>query len=360
MLKKFLKKLANRKITGFRNTYLHKPGSLTEKTVTLIPGINIGPEVTNSITKIFETAKVPIEFETIPNFDFSNKSHRTQLKKNKYLLVGNIGHKDSKTLEHLQFYKYLNLYSRVTHLHNLPNIPSRHKNIDIIIIRENLEGEFSGVEHEVAPGIFESLKIITKKNSLKIANYAFEHALISGRKKVTAVHKANIMKLVDGIFLEATREVSKNFPSIHYEEIIVDNCAMQMVSNPQQFDVMVMPNLYGSIVSAIGAGLVGGAGVVAGASVGEQFLLFDQGCRNSGFDITGRNLVNPTAIVMAGCNLLKSNGLNRFADLIYSSVLNVYEEGKFLTPDVGGGSGSLEFTERVCEEIRRIDAEGTV
>ena len=357
---KTLKKLPLRKISTFRNTYLHKPGNFTESTVTLIPGISIGPEITNSVQKIFKTAEVPIEFEKIPDFDFSNSVHRQQLKKNKYLLVGNIGHTNSKTLEHLQFYKYLNLYSRVTHLHNLPNIPTPHKNIDIVIIRENLEGEFSGVEHEVAPGIFESLKIITKKNSLKIAKYAFEHALITGRKKVTVVHKANIMKLVDGIFIEATKEISKQFPTINYEEIIVDNCAMQMASNPQQFDVMVLPNLYGSIVSAIGAGLVGGAGVVAGASVGEDYLLFDQGCRNSGFDIVGKDLANPTALILSACNLLKSKGLPRFADLIYSSVLNVYEEGRFLTPDIGGNSKSSEFTERVCEEIRRIDKERTV
>ena len=175
----------------------------------------------------------------------------------------------------MDFYKYLNLFARVTHIQNLPNVPARHQDIDIVVIRENLEGEFSGVEHEVVPGVFESLKIITKKNSLRICKYAFEHAKMTGRKKITVVHKANIMKLVDGIFLEAAREVKKDFPEIEYEEMIVDNCAMQMVSNPTQFDVMVMPNLYGSIITGIGSGLIGGAGFAPGATIGDDFFLFD-------------------------------------------------------------------------------------
>ena len=256
---------------------------------------------------------------------------------------------------YLTFYKYLDLYARVVHLYNLPNVQTRHKDIDIVVIRENLEGEYSGVEHEVVPGVFESLKIITKERSTRLAEYAFEHALLTGRKKVTAVHKANIMKLADGIFLEATREVSAKFPSIQYDEIIIDNCAMQMVSRPQQFDVMVMPNLYGSIVSSIGAGLIGGAGISAGASIGDNYLLFDQACRNSGIDIAGKNLANPTALLLSSVNMLKSMYFPRFADLIHDSLINVYEEGKYLTKDVGGNSSTRDFTNRVCEEIVLLD-----
>lgn len=226
-----------------------------------------------------------MDFKIIQNFDFSDPLQREQLKKNKYILLGNTGRQNSKSVEHLEFYKFLNLFARVVHLYNLPSIQTRHKDIDIIVIRENLEGEFSGVEHEIVDGVFESIKIITKQNSLRIAEYAFQHAKLTGRKKVTAVHKANIMKIVDGIFLEATREVAKKYPSLIYEEIIIDNCAMQMVSKPQQFDVMVMPNLYGSIISSIGAGLIGGAGVSSGACIGKDYLLFDQACRHSGNDI---------------------------------------------------------------------------
>ena len=148
------------------------------------------------------------------DFDFNDETHKKLLKKNKYLLLGNTGGLKSKNTEHLEFYKYLNLFARVVHISNLPNVQCRHKNLDIIVIRENVEGEFSGVEHEVVPGVFESIKIITKDNSLRIAKYAFEHAKLTGRKKVTAVHKANIMKYVDGIFLEATREIAKQYPTI--------------------------------------------------------------------------------------------------------------------------------------------------
>ena len=336
-------------------SYLHAPGQSTNKTVTLLPGIGIGPEIIKSLQDIFTVAKVPVQFDVVGDFDFENKQHKQALKKNKYLLIGNTGSQDSPLCEHLELYKYLDLYARVVHLYNLPNVQTRHKDIDIVVVRENLEGEFSGVEHEVVPGVFESLKIITKERSTRLAEYAFEHALLTGRKKVTAVHKANIMKLADGIFLEATREVSAKFPTIQYDEIIIDNCAMQMVSRPQQFDVMVMPNLYGSIVSSIGAGLIGGAGISAGASIGDNYLLFDQACRNSGIDIAGKNLANPTALLLSSVNMLKSMYFPRFADLIHDALINVYQEGKYLTKDVGGNSNTSDFTNRVCAEIVGLD-----
>lgn len=344
-----------RRSINVTNSYLHMPGQTAKRNVTLIPGIAIGPEITNSVLQIFKAANVPITFDIINDFDFKKQTHREALKKNRYLLIGNTGSKDSPVLEHLEFYKFLNLYARVVHLYNLPNVTTRHKNVDIVVVRENLEGEFSGVEHEVVPGVFESLKIVTKENSKRIAEYAFEHAVLTGRKKVTAVHKANIMKLADGVFLEATREVAQNYPSIKYDEIIIDNCAMQLVSKPQQFDIMVMPNLYGSIVSSIGAGLIGGAGVSAGASIGNEFLLFDQGLRNSGMDISGKNIANPTALILSSVNMLKSMYLPRFADIIHTALFNVYEEAKYLTPDVGGQSSSSDFTKRLCEEIAKLD-----
>ena len=225
-----------------------------------------------------------------------------------------------------------------------------YKNVNIVIFRENLESEYSGVEHEVVDGVFESLKIVTKTNSLKIAEYAFQYAFFNGRKKVSAIHKANIMKMADGMFLQATREVAKKYPSIKYEEVIIDNCAMQMVKNPQQFDVMVMPNLYGSIITSIGAGLVGGPALIPGASVGSDYMLFDQACRNSGMNITGKNLANPTALILSASEMLKSMHLNRYAELISDAVWNVYEEGKHFT-DAKTGTSTTEFIERLEQEI---------
>jgi isocitrate dehydrogenase (NAD+) len=165
----------------------------------------------------------------------------------------------------------------VVHLATFPNIKTRHKNIDMVVIRENLEGEYSGIEHEVYPGVFESLKIVTREKAIRVANFAFEHALLTGRKKITCVHKANIMKMVDGLFLECAREVSRKYPTIQFEEMIVDNTCMQLVKNPSQFDVLLMPSLYGSIISALGSGLVGGAGVTSGTSFGSKYMMFEPG-----------------------------------------------------------------------------------
>jgi isocitrate dehydrogenase (NAD+) len=330
--------------------FLHNPNIPTAQHVTVIPGHHIGPELTNSVMKVFDVAEVPLNFDVINNFDFNTEEHKKQLNKNQFILLGNLGQKGSRYVEHLDFYKYLDLFARVTHVYNLPNVKSKQKDLNIVIFRENLESEYSGVEHEVVDGVFESLKIVTKCNSLKIAEYAFQYAFFTGRKKVTAVHKANIMKMADGMFLQATREVAKKYPSIKYEEIIIDNCAMQMVKNPQQFDVMVMPNLYGSIITSIGAGLVGGPALIPGASVGSDYMLFDQACRNSGMNITGKNLANPTALILSASEMLKSMHLNRYAELITDSVWNVYEEGKHFI-DSNDDTHTTEFIERLCEEI---------
>lgn len=225
-----------------------------------------------------------------------------------------------------------------------------------MIIRENLEGEYSGIEHEVYPGVFESVKIVTRKRSMRLAEFAFDQALITGRKKISVIHKANIMKMVDGLFIECTREVSKKYPMIEYEEVIVDNACMQMVKNPGQYDMMLMPSLYGSILTSLGAGLVGGAGVTAGAAFSEEgSMMFEPGTRKSGTGLVGKNLANPTSMVLSGVNLLKHCGLLRFADVIKTSLVNVYTEGKFLTPDVGGKATSEQFTNRLVQEIKKFN-----
>lgn len=237
----------------------------------------------------------------------------------------------------------------------MPNVETRHKDINFIVIKDNLEGEYSGIEHEVYPGVFESIKIITHERSLKLAEYAFEHSFLTGRKKVTAVHKANIMKLADGLFLDCCREVAAKYPMIEYEEMVVDNTCMQLSKAPEQFDVMVMPNLYGSIITSIATGLVGGPGLTAGASLGDDYRLFESGTRFSGRWMSGKNIVNPSALLYSGVNMLNSMGLSRFGDLISDAVTNVYAEGKVLTTDVGGSATTTEFTQRVIEEVRKLD-----
>ena len=343
----------NRKI-GIKGTYYHIPGENIKKKATLLPGVMIGPELVDAVQKVFEAAKVPVEFDVIDNFNLLNANHKERLKKNSYILMGNTANMGSMKIEHLEFYRFLDLNARIVHAHNFPNVPCRHKNVDIIIVRENIEGEFSGVEHEVVPGVFESIKICTKENSLRIAKYAFEYAVLQGRKKVTAVHKANIMKMVDGLFLEATREVAQNYPDIKYEEIIIDNCAMQMASNPQQFDVMVMPNLYGSIVSSIALGLVGGPGLVPGASVGKNHILFDQACRHSGFDICGKDQANPTALLISATNMLNAMHLTRFGNLIQQSIENVYKDDQCRTVDLGGKCSSSRFVDLICDQVQKL------
>ena len=206
--------------------YLHHPNTPTSQIVSLIPGYHIGPEMTNNVMECFDAAQIPLKFDVFNDFDFEREECKKKLETNKFILVGNLGKKNSRFSENIEFNKYLNLFARVTHIYDLPNVKTRQKNVDIVIFRENLESEYSGVEHEVVPGVFESIKIVTKKNSLRIAEYAFQYAFFTGRKKVTAVHKANIMKLADGMFLEATREVAAMYPSLKYEEMIIDNCAM--------------------------------------------------------------------------------------------------------------------------------------
>lgn len=350
-------------------TYLQRPGQPKRKEVTMIPGVFVGPEVCRAVIDVFGAAKAPVDFKILDKFDFNNMSHRAKLKNNDTIILGSLGRQaDSQTAatsstskayaNHAPFYKYLDLYAKLVHVHNLPSVASKYKNVDFVIVRAGLEGEYSGVEHEVYPGVFESIKIATRTESQRVLDYAFEHCFLTGRKKVTVVHKANIMKMTDGLFLDVAREVSQQYPSVKYQEMIVDNCNMQLVKDPWNFDVMVMQNLYGSIISAVGAGLVGGPGVCAGVNFGPEFQLFEQGTRNSGFGIAGKNIVNPTAMILSSVNMLRTIGFARFGDLINEAVLNVYREGKFLTSDVGGTSTTTEFVKRINVEIEKLDQRG--
>lgn len=276
-----------------------------------------------SVMEVFEAANVPVQFDVINDFTFEDISNRRILHKNKCILLGVMVPEkgvNPKYNDNHKFYQHLELFANINLCYSFPVAVNRHNNVDIAVIRENLEGEFSGIEHEVYPGINESIKVTTRKNSERLLKYAFEFAHLSGRKKVTVIHKANIMKLVDGLFLECARKTSEKFPFIKYEEMIVDNCAMQLVKNPTQFDVMVAPNLYGTIVSHIAAGVTGGVGMTPGACIGDHFALFSQGMPHSGAQIAGKNLANPCAILISSVMMLRYLGLPRFADQISQAI----------------------------------------
>jgi len=334
-----------------------RPGVGKDRTVTVIPGIGIGPEVTGAVERIFQAAVCPIKFEKLTQFslDAIDKPEvNAALKKNETILLGSLSKKaGDKYKDTTRIYKELNLFANLTYAKTLPNVNTRHQNVDICVLRENTEGEYSGVEHEVYPGVVESLKIITKAASDRIANYAFEFAYVSGRKKVTAVHKANIMKICDGLFLESCREVAQKYPFIEYEEMIIDNTCMQLVKNPWRFDVMVMPNLYGTIVSNTVAGVCGGPGMTCGANIGDKYTIFEQGTRHSGIDIAGKNIANPTALILSSIMMLKHLGLPKFATNIERALDKTYRDGKVRTPDIGGNNTLDQFVDEVINNLQK-------
>ncbi|KAG2494132.1 hypothetical protein HYH03_007770 [Edaphochlamys debaryana] len=265
---------------------------------------------------------------------------------------------DTQSLN-VQLRKDLDLHVNVVHGITIPGVPVRHKGLDIVVIRENTEGEYSGLEHEVVEGVVESLKVITYEKSLRTAQYAFEFAFLNHRKKVSAIHKANIMKMGDGLFLQACREVARKFPKIQYDEIIVDNTCMQLVGKPSQFDVMVTPNLYGNLVGNIVAGLCGGFGVVPGGNIGDGVAVFEQGARHVAKDLAGRGVANPTATLLCTAMLMRHIKLAGFADRLENAVLKVYSDAESsgdrssLTPDVGGTGTLYRMTQQI---VRNLDA----
>ncbi|KAH9467461.1 hypothetical protein MJO29_005913 [Puccinia striiformis f. sp. tritici] len=332
-------------------------------TVTLIPGDGIGKEITSSVKEIFEHTNTPIEFE---EFNISGETLEDQavfqrsmdsLRRNRVGLKGVLytphddkGHPSWNVAMRQQ----LDIYASISLCKSVPGYPTRHKDVDFAIIRENTEGEYSGLEHSSVPGVVESLKIITRTKCERIARFAFDFALKNHRKHVTCVHKANIMKLADGLFLETCRNVAKEYErsGITFSDMIVDNASMQLVAKPQQFDVMVMPNLYGAIVANIGAALVGGPGIVPGANIGREFALFEPGCRHVAKDIMGQDVANPIAMVLSSTMMLRHLGLDFQADSIARAVYTVIEEGKIRTPDMGGKNHTSEVTRAIIEQLK--------
>lgn len=336
--------------------YAPKPGDASVRKIAVIPGDGVGPEVISSTLDILKHIHVPITFTEFKDIDIDDKDQISFLKQHKCALKGTISHMvgEGPGSPNLRLRKMLNVYADLVHAFSIPGIKTRHEKLNIIIVRENTEGEYSGLEHEVYPGVIESIKVITRTGSLRIAEYAFETAFLNNRKRVTAIHKANIMKMVDGEFLRAVREVAAKYPSIEYKEMIVDNASMQMASNPGQFDVMVLPNLYGSILANIASFLVGGPGITPGVNIGPDFALFENGTRHLAQDIAGKGIANPTSMILSSAMMLRHLNLPHFAERIQEGVLKTISEGKVTTKDIGGNASTYEYTKEVIKNISNI------
>jgi isocitrate dehydrogenase (NAD+) len=330
--------------------------------ITLIPGDGIGPEVTKPTLAIIKAAGVRVEWETYLAGAEALKKYKTTLPKQlmdsfEHNLVALKGPVTTPVGEgfpsvNVELRQSFNLYANLRPIKNLPGVPARYQGIDLIVVRENTEGLYSGIEHEVVPGVVESLKIMTEKASTRIAKFAFEYARRHGRKKIAAVHKANIMKLSDGLFLECARKVSHQHRGIGFSDVIVDNACLQLVIDPWQFDVLLMENLYGDIVSDLAAGLVGGLGVVPGANLGDTHALFET-VHGSAPDIKGKNIANPTAMIQAAVMMLDHISEKPAAKRISAALEKVLTDGAIRTPDLGGKATTKKFAEAIIREIEK-------
>jgi isocitrate dehydrogenase (NAD+) len=328
--------------------------------VTLIPGDGIGPEVVASAVRVLSATGLAFEWETEPAGIAAIGEYGTALpprvlesvRRNRLALKGPTetpvggGHRSVN----VELRRTLDLYANLRPVATLPGVKSRYDSVDLIVVRENTEDLYSGLEHVVVPGVVESLKIITEKASTRIARFAFQYAEDNGRKRVTAVHKANIMKLSDGLFLDCCRKVAAEFKTVKYDELIVDNTCMQLVLDPTRFDMLLLENLYGDIVSDLCAGFIGGLGMAPGANIGTEVAIFEA-VHGSAPDIAGRNLANPIAIILSAAMMLDHLMEQDAARRIRRAVAEVLREGKKLTPDLGGTSGTTELTEAIASKV---------
>ena len=327
------------------------------RTITIIPGDGIGPEVVAAAVSLLQALGVALEFEYFEAGAEAFKKYGTNLPRgtvesvlrNGAALKGptatSIGAGPASANVALR--KELDLYANLRPVRSIPNVKTRFENVDLVVVRENTEDLYAGLEHIVVPGVVESLKVITERASLRIARFAFEHARQHSRRKVSAIHKANIMKLSDGLFLECCRRVARDFPEISYEEVIVDNLCLQLVRNPERYDVLLLENLYGDIVSDLCAGLVGGLGVVPGANLGERCAVFEA-VHGTAPDIAGQGIANPTAMLMSTAMMLRWLNLTAVADRLERALIRVFAENRTRTPDLGGTATTKEFTDAVA------------
>src|SRR5258707_4618544 len=328
--------------------------------ITLIPGDGIGPEVASAVVRIIEASGVEIEWEThVAGQQALDKFGSTlpeelleSIKRNQVGLKGPITTPVGKgfTSVNVGLRKALDLYANLRPVRALPNVPCRYPELDLVVVRENTEDLYSGIEHVVVPGVVESIKIITEKASTRIAKFAFAYAREHGRKRITAVHKANIMKLSDGLFLDCCRAVAAAYPDITYDEMIVDNTCMQLVLDPTRFDMMLLENLYGDIVSDLCAGFIGGRGSAPGANIGETVAIFEA-VHGSAPDIAGKNKANPMALILSGTMMLDHLREHEAAERVRNAVYSVLREGKKLTGDLGGTAGTTEIAEAIASRV---------
>jgi len=330
--------------------------------ITLIPGDGIGPEVVKPTLEIIKAAGVKIDWESHLAGTEALKKHRTTIPqtlldsfdKTKVAMKGPVTTPVGEGFSsvNVELRQNFELYANLRPIKNLPGVKARYQDVDLVVVRENTEGLYSGIEHEVVPGVMESLKIITEKASTRIAKFAFEYAKKNGRKKITAVHKANIMKLTDGLFLDCARKMSQKHKRILFNDIIVDNACMQLVLDPLQFDILLMENLYGDIVSDLAAGLIGGLGLVAGANLGDHHALFEP-VHGSAPDIRGKGIANPAAMITAAIMMLRHIDERASANRIDAALEKVLWRGDCLTRDLGGTASTKQFTEAIIREIER-------
>jgi len=331
-----------------------------QHTITLIPGDGIGPEVASNVVRIIEAGGASVVWEThFAGAQALEKFGNTlpaelldSIKRNRVALKGPITTPIGKgfTSVNVGLRKALDLYANLRPVRALPNVPCRYPELDLVVVRENTESLYSGIEHIVVPGVVESLKIITEKASTRIARFAFQYARREGRKKITAVHKANIMKLSDGLFLDCFRNVAKQYPEIEADDKIIDNACMQLVMRPEQFDIMLLENLYGDIVSDLCAGLVGGLGLVPGANIGELGAVFEA-VHGSAPDIAGQGIANPTALLQSAILMLRYLGERDVANRIENAMLQTFREGRVRTRDIGGTAKTAEFADAIIANM---------
>ena len=333
---------------------------MSRYTITLIPGDGIGPEVAAAAVRVLTATGIEFDWQTEVAGASAVGEHGTALpprvlesvRRNKVALKGPIetpvgkGHRSVN----VALRKELDLYANLRPLRTLPGVKSRYEDVDVVVVRENTEDLYSGLEHVVVPGVVESLKIITERASTRIALFAFEYAVAHGRKRISAAHKANIMKLSDGLFLDCCRLVAKQYPQIQYDEIIVDNLCMQLVLDPTRFDTLLLENLYGDIVSDLCAGLIGGLGLAPGANIGDGVAIFEA-VHGSAPDIAGKNLANPVALILSSALMLEHLGEMDAGARVRKAVLAVLQEGKTLTRDLGGSSGTTEIAEAIAARV---------
>jgi isocitrate dehydrogenase (NAD+) len=328
--------------------------------VTLIPGDGIGPEVSDAVVRILDASGAKFDWERYAAGaeafekyeEYIPKELYDSIERTKLALKGPVTTPigGGFTSINVTLRKKFELYVNFRPIKNLPGLETRYPNVDLIIVRENTEGEYVGLEHEVVPGVMTSLKVITEKGSTRIAKWAFEYARKHGRRKIHAIHKANIMKLSDGMFLKCAREVARNFPEITYGEHIIDNACMQLVMNPYQYDTLLLPNLYGDIVSDLCAAFVGGLGLVPGANIGAYAAIFEA-VHGSAPDIAGKDIANPTALLQSAILMLRHIDESQAADRVESAMEHVYKERETLTRDVGGTAGTRAFADAVVAAL---------